>query len=462
MKILYIAAEISPYASVGGLGEVGSSFPKALKDTGKVEVRCVLPLYKGIKRKLKYLKDYPVSIHQGYETCILKTDQEKRDIPVYFIQNDRFFYRDQIYGYEDDALRFYFLCKAVVETLKQISFKPDIIHTNDWHTGILPLLLKKEFPNIKSVYTIHNITYQGFLPAAYLSGILTKEEEVQLDYPEWINFMKAGILHADLLTTVSPGYREEILQPDWSCGMSELLLHRKDKLLGILNGIDTKDYDPSDDGILDYPYNISSIDQKKKNRSLLRSNYGLADTEVPLIAMITRLDYSKGIELLIKAINSLDLDKFQLLILGTGSTYYQGLLASIAASYPNIALECNYKPALAKKIYAAADIYLMPSLTEPCGLGQLYAMRYGVVPIVNPVGGLKDTVTDEVDNPKKSSGFYMESWNAKALAKAIERAISTYHTPDWSDYIRNCMAYDFSWSRSATCYLECYKGLKYV
>lgn len=459
IKILYVAAEIVPYASAGGLGEVAKSFPKELTDTGKFEVYRVMPLYQSIKEKLKYVADFSVAMDQGYETCVVKKDLENDEIPTYFIQNDRYFCRDNIYAYEDDGFRFFFFCKAVVGMLKEISFQPDIVHMNDWHTGFLALILKKEFPKIKTVYTIHNISYHGFIPSSYLSGLLTEEEQDRLGYPEWLNFMKAGIIYSDLVTTVSPSYANEVIQPAYSCGMDLLLEDKWVKPVGILNGIDLENYNPAKVGELEYPYDSCNPELKKKNRTLLREQYGLPDDDKPLLAMVTRLDYAKGLDILLKAISFLDLSTFQLIILGSGNLYYQGMLASIMTAYAdNVIVEFNYSPALAKKIYAAADIYLMPSLYEPCGLGQLYAMRYGTVPVVNPVGGLRDTVIDN-DRPEASTGFYMEAWSGEALCRAMKRAIEAYHSPSWNYYIKNAMKYDSSWKQSIMEYQKYYEKL---
>ncbi len=460
IRILYVSAEISPYASAGGLGEVGRSLPKALFETGEIEVRRVMPCYKQINHKLKYLTDYPVEMDMGYETCIVRTDPEEKEITTYFIGNDRYFYRDNIYAYEDDGFRFFFFCKAVIEMLKRLSYQPHIIHTNDWHTGFLPLLIKKEFPKIKTVYTIHNISYHGFIPDSYLNKVLDEPEKAELGYPDWLNFMKAGIVHADLVTTVSPGYRNEILSQENGFGMHQLLKKRRRTFIGILNGIDTKHYNPKQEGVLPYPFDSKSLELKRQNKTLLRKEYGLADSQIPLLAMVTRLEYAKGIDVLIKAISFLDLSKFQLIILGSGNKYYQGILDSIAKGYKGrIAFDFNYNENLAKMIYAAADIYLMPSRFEPCGLGQLYAMRYGAVPVVNPVGGLKDTVTDEEKHPKNNSGFYMEEWTGEALVKAIKRAILVYHSPEWSDLIKNGMKYNSGWKKSMTKYRKHYLEL---
>ncbi len=460
IKILYVSAEISPYASAGGLGEVGKSFPQALQKSKKIEIRRVMPCYKQINAKLKYIADYPVAMGAGYETCVLKTDPENTDIITYFIGNDRYFYRDNIYAYEDDNYRFYFFCRAVVEMLRNIRFKPDLVHTNDWHTGFLPLLLKKEFPSIKSVYTIHNISYHGFLPPAYVADMVSKEEQMLLGYPEWLNFMKAGILYADLITTVSPGYKKEVMKSGQGFGMSALLNKRAASFTGILNGIDTDCYDPSKDKVLSYSYDITCLERKKKNRSLLRSELGLTDTDIPLIAMVTRLVYEKGIELLLKAISITDLDSFQLIIMGSGNPYYEGIFEEVQAAYPkSIVYEKNYSSDMAKRIYASADIYLMPSLYEPCGLGQLYALRYGAVPVVNPVGGLKDTVKCSDKYPSRRSGFYMEAWTGEALAKAMMQAVKAYYSPEWEGIIRNGMQFNASWSNSVSKYRKRYEEI---
>lgn len=460
LKLLYISSEITPYAATGGLGEVAKGFPEALLMTEGIEICRVMPLYKSVEGALTYVTDFPVAMGEGYETCVVKKDTGRKDIITYFIENDRYFYRDRIYGYEDDGYRYFFFCKAVTELLNRISYHPDIIHTNDWHTGFLPLFLKKEFPKIKSVFTIHNICYQGYIPADYLSDVISLKEKYILGWPEWLNFMKAGILYSDLLTTVSRGYAEEICQPAFSYGMTPYLMKRRKDFVGIPNGIDTSLYDPSLKGELEYPYDSDHPELKQQNKEALCREYSLSKPEKPLVAMITRLDYAKGIDTVIQAISYFDFRKFNLVILGTGSSEYQELLTSFTEGYKgSVALDYQYSPKQARQIYAAADIYLMPSLFEPCGLGQLYAMRYGAIPIVNPVGGLKDTVTDDEANPEKHTGFYMEEWSGEALNKALNRAIAAYDSPVWKQYRKNCMEYDSSWKRSIDEYLKYYQAL---
>ncbi len=460
IKLLYLSAEISPYANTGGLGEVGRSFPAALSQEENYEVRRVMPLHKSIDRAMKYVTDFPVVMDQEHDTCVVKADHRDKKLLTYFIENDRYFYRDNLYGYEDDGHRYFFFCKAVVELLKHLPYRPDIVHTNDWHCGFLPLLLKKEFPEIKTVYTIHNITYHGFIPSSFLSGLLTMKEQYLLGWPEWLNFMKAGIIYADLLTTVSPGYCEEIRQEEYGCGMTPLIEQRANGIVGILNGVDTEQYDPRAEGELEYPYDSKHPELKWKNRSWLREHYKLPEDDRPLVAMITRLDYSKGIDVLLKAISYFDFRRFQLIVLGSGNPYYQGLLANITAGYPqSMAVDFEYNSDIAKRIYAGADIYLMPSLFEPCGLGQLYAMRYGAVPVVNPVGGLKDTVFENPEHPKKTTGFYMKEWSGQALDDALNRALTAYQSPDWFTIVKNCMEYNSTWKKSVEEYQKYFEEL---
>lgn len=458
-RLLYVAAEISPYASAGGLGEVGRSFPKSLKEYEDYEVSRIMPCHKSVAAGMSYLMDYPVAMERGFDTCVVKTD-DSEGIRTYFIVSDRYFYRDNIYSYEDDGIRFYFFCRAVLELIRRLPEPPELVHANDWHTGLLPLMLRKEFPQIKTVYTVHNISYQGYIPASYLADRLTMREQYSLGWPEWLNFMKAGILYSDLLTTVSPGYSQELLQPELGCGMTPLIKQRGRPMIGILNGIDIQCYDPAIKGELEYPYDSSHSELKKKNRSWLRQCYGLPEDDRPLVAMITRLDYSKGIDVLLKAISFFDFSKFQLMILGTGNSYYQNILSGITSGYPeSIAADFQYSLDKAKKIYAGADIYLMPSLYEPCGLGQLYAMRYGAVPVVHPVGGLRDTVLDVEFHPDCPNGFYMKEWSGLALKEALNRALAVYSTPVWSRYVKNCMSFDSSWSRSTQEYRKYYDTL---
>jgi starch synthase len=462
LRVLYVTAEIAPYAQAGGLGEVGASLPKALADTGEVEVRRVMPLYKETKGRKRYLKDFPVPMGDGFETCILKTDPDYKDkgIFTWFIGNDRYYYRDSIYSQEDDGFRFFFFCKAVIEMLKNVSWQPDILHLNDWHTGFLPLLARHDLPGVKTVFTIHNVSYHGFIPASLVRGLVSDKELFQLGWPDWLNFMKAAIIYSDRVTTVSPTYSQEIQQAGGS-GMEPYLKLKQHGVLGILNGIDTTIYNPSRDGVQPYPYEGKKAQEnKRKNRTALRKEYGLPDKDIPLVSMISRLIPEKGIDLVAKALQKMDGDAFQLILMGSGNVYYEGLLAGLAKEYPeNLVLIPEYSLDLARKIYGASDIYLMPSRYEPCGIGQLYALRYGAVPVVHPVGGLRDTIVDAGQDPKSANGFYMTEWSSQGLINALEKAVHTYHTPQWAAYINNGMSVDSSWKNRVTDYIKLYREM---
>lgn len=455
LRVLYVTAECAPYAKAGGLGEVSAALPKALS-LNNVDIRRVLPLHRGTSCDLKYKCDFSVKMGDKFETCIVKTDATEKDVPAYFVANDYYFNRDDIYKFYDDGERFLFLCKAVVEMLKHIPFKPDIIHCNDWHTGFLPLLLKKEGFKGKTIYTIHNLKYQGCIGADYFEN-LTEDEMKELGYPGCLNFMSAGLLHSDYITTVSESYAKEMLSQGF--GMDDILSKRTSNIRGILNGIDDEKYDPSKEGDLKIPYSIENIDDKKKNKDLLQRELGLEVSNVPLIAAVTRLTEVKGIDIMLEGL--LNINKpFQFVLLGSGNMYYEKILEEIAGNYMGkIVVNFKYDEDLAKRIYAGSDMFLMPSLYEPCGLGQLYAMRYGSIPIVRHTGGLRDTVVDFNKNPKKGNGFTFEEYSADALVKTVEEAIEVYNTSKWQTIIKNAMTCDWSWKKSAEKYLTLYNEL---
>lgn len=458
IKVLYVSAESYPYAFVGGLGEVGASLPKALSGYDDVEIQRVIPGYKTIECKMQYIADFPVPMGSGFDSCILKTHLSESEVPTYFVCNDRYFYRDNVYGYEDDGLRFFFFCSAVLEMLKHIPFKPDLIHLNDWHTGFIPLLILHQALELKTVFTIHNIIYHGYIPKEYVEGMLTEKEAKALGSPEYLDFMKAGLLFSDRLTAVSPGYSKELVQPDLTGGLDVFIKARQDKVIGILNGIDMDLYNPEDDGVIGYPYSWHDINSKQKNKKALCRTLGLAD-DVPLVCMVSRLEWVKGLDLVVEAVELLADQPFSLVILGSGKPYYHGLLLEMTKRFPGkVSVNFEYSPKLAKMIYAASDYYVMPSSYEPCGVGQLYAMRYGAVPIVNPVGGLKDTVSDR-KNSKNNNGFHMKHLDAKSLADTMKRAFSLYGTQELDRIRLNGMKADWSWKKSAQQYIKLYKDV---
>lgn len=455
LKILFVSSECEPFARTGGLGDVSAALPKALFDENVSVIR-VMPLYRSVKSGLKYKTNFPVQMGDSYQSCIVKYDPSEKEVPTYFVSNDWYFNRDKMYGYYEDGERFLFFCKAVVEMLKHISFKPDIVHCNDWHTAFIPLLLKAEDSDIKTMYTIHSLKYSGVINADYLKEYNISTDSLEkLGYPGNLNFIKAGILYSDFITTVSMEYAKEITTAEYGEGMEDLILKRKDYLQGILNGIDTDTFNPANAMV---PYDMSNLEGKKENKKLLRKELGLDDEDVPLISAITRLDDQKGIDIILNAIRKIDIEGFQLVILGTGQKHYEDAFCEMASMYPGkMAAKILFDTELSKRVYAGSDIFIMPSKFEPGGLGQLYAMAYGTVPVVRSVGGLKDTVEDAGYDAKNANGFCFESYSVNAFIGALRRAIDSYNKPGWQKLMRNGMASDKSWGKSVKQYIELYK-----
>lgn len=462
IKILYAVSECRPYAGTGGLGEVAGTLPGML-DQNLCDIIRVMPLYRNIDKKLKYKWDFAVKIKDHYETCIIKYDPDSNQVPTYFVCNDRYFNRDSIYGYYDDGERYMFFCRAVLKLLEYIKIKPDIIHCNDWHTGIIPMLVKAYRPDIKTIYTIHNIKYQGAIGGDYIEEDEAKAEEIKdTGYPDMVNFMKSGILFSDMVTTPSPSYAQEILTPEYAYGMDGILRNKKDQIKGILNGIDTNSYDPEKTGDIYKQFNIQNIVPKKENKEMLKRELGLkteGTENTPLIVSVTRLDDQKGIDLIIQALEVVKKD-FQYVVLGSGNMYYERIFGYLSKAYPGkIAALNEYDELTAKKIYAAGDIYLMPSKYEPGGLSQLYAMRYGCVPVVRSTGGLKDTVADYLKNKQTANGFQFDKYLVSSLVDVLNIALDLYGTKIWTRLVRNAMQSDWSWKRSAAEYEEIYKSI---
>lgn len=447
LRVLYAAAECAPYSSAGGLGEVAGALPKALSELD-IDIRRIVPLHGETTRKLRYRTSYPVKMGERYQTCLIKYDPEEKEVPTYFVCSDYYFNRDRIYGHFDDGERFLFFCKSVVKFIQESSFKPDIIHINDWHTGMIPLLLKSKGLSSKTVYTIHNIIYDGRIGADYLVGEdLSAEQLSGMGYPGLLSFMKAGIIHSDAVTTVSRTFAREISK---EAGRS---------VAGILNGIDTEKYNPSKDTEIYANYSVRNPEAKKKNKSMLQAEFGLEHEDMPLISAVTRLDDQKGIGLLMEAMETFE-GVCQFIILGSGRKEYEGKLVELSRKFPGrIAAIIGYDLATAKKIYAGSDMFAMPSVYEPGGLGQLIAMRYGTVPVVRSTGGLKDTVTDFDAVRKKGNGFVFEEYSCRSLGRALERAIGCYNTADWGSIIASCMRYDSSWKKPGRKYEELYREI---
>ncbi len=475
MKLVFVTAEADPFAKTGGLGEVAGSLPAFLHKQG-IDVRIIMPKYSSIpkefQREFKHLSHFDVPVAWRKQYCGLE-ETVYQGIPYYFIDNEYYFTRPNVYGEYDDAERFAFFSRAALESLIHIpGFKPDIIHCHDWHTALIPLMLK-EFYNreplyypIKTLFTIHNLKYQGIFPKEVLCDIvgLGMEffKENGLEFHGAINFMKSALLYADQITTVSPTYAEEIQNPFYGENLDGLLRKRRDILTGILNGIDYEVYDPFNDPYLAMPFHDVSL-AKTENKKHLQKTIGLpVREECATLGMVSRIVDQKGFDLLAHVIEEiLELD-IQMVILGTGEKKYEERLQYFASKYPEkLTIRLEFSNERAHQIYAGADILLMPSRFEPCGIAQMIAMRYGTVPIVRETGGLKDTVIPYNDIMGTGNGFSFVNYNAHEFLFTVKRALSIYYENKlvWNNIRLRGLESDFSWSRSANAYIELYKSL---
>ena len=453
----------------GGLGDVAGSLPKALRKR-LVGCRVVMPLYGGIKQELRDQMQFithitvPVSWRRQY--CGI-FEAKIDGVIFYFIDNEYYFKRDGIYGHSDDAERFAFFSRAILEIIPHIDFKPDIIHTNDWQTALVPVYYSTMYANregyegIKNIFTIHNIQYQGVYGKEILSDVfgLGEQHEQLLDFGGTLNLMKGAIECADVVTTVSPTYAEEILDPWFSHGLDPILRERQCKLHGILNGIDTDIYNPETDKAIAKNFSAKDPTGKKEDKADLQREFSLpVRDDVPIIGMVSRLVSHKGLDL-VKAVldELLSTTDVQLVVLGTGDWEYENFFREIEARYPGkVGLRIAFIPDLARKIYAGCDMFLMPSKSEPCGLSQMLALRYGTLPIVRETGGLKDSITDSGDG--KGNGFTFKSYNAHDMLGAIRRSLGAYSDKKyWASLVERALECDNSWGRSAREYMRLYR-----
>ena len=468
MKVCFIAAEAAPFVKVGGLGDVIGSLPKALRQLG-VDARVVLPLYSSIDRErfgLKYKAYQFVDLGWRHSYCgIFETEVD--GVPCYFIDNEQYFNRDSIYGQIDDGERFAFFSKAALEILPALDFKPDVVNVNDWHTALsviyLDVLKSREaefYKDMKSVLSIHNIEFQGrFNP--YEMGNLFGLENKYFDaliYNGDLNLLKGAIQLADRVNTVSETYAREILDPYFSYGLDKILTVEQGKLRGILNGIDVDKFNPKTDPIIPVNYDLETFEDKVQNKLAFQKEMALeVNADIPLIGMVTRLTHQKGIDLILQASEEILKTGAQLVILGTGDAHYESALRSLEHyRHDRVRSILLFSNEMSAKIYAASDLFLMPSKTEPCGLSQLISMRYGTVPVVHRVGGLRDTVIPFTG--VEGNGFTFESFHAGDMMDAIYRAVTCfYQSPDeWKQIIKNNLQKDVSWEQSAKKYLDLY------
>ncbi len=468
MKVLYAASEALPFIASGGLGDVAGSLPHALRKR-LIGCRVVLPMYDTIKQELKdtmkFITHISVPVAWRRQYCGI-FEAKHNGVIYYLIDNQYYFKRDTIYGHYDDAERFAFFSRAVLEIIPYIDFKPDIIHCNDWQTALTPVYYSAMYANspgyenIKTIFTIHNIQYQGVYGKELLEDVLgiPADKASLLEYDGCINFMKGAIECADKVTTVSPSYADEILDPWYSHGLDSILNERRYKLSGILNGIDTVGYDPATDKCIKANFSADDVSGKKIDKEELQKEMGLpVKPGVPVIGMVTRLVSHKGLDLVKGILDELlATSEMQLVVLGSGDYEYESYFRWIAEKYPDkVGLRIGFVPELARKIYAGADMFLMPSKSEPCGLSQMVALRYGTVPIVRETGGLRDSITDCGDG--KGNGFTFKSYNAHDMLDAIRRALTLYYNGDWNELVLRALNCDFSWGRSANAYIRLYK-----
>jgi len=474
MKVLFVIAEAYPFAKSGGLGDVGGSLPAALLNS-KTDVRVVMPKYSAIPEELlgnlKVTTDITVDLAWRKLPCRIE-ETHYQGIHYYFIDNEYYFGREKLYGYEDDGERFAFFCKAVLESLTHLQYQPDILHCHDWHTALIPLYLKEKYGNhpfyfgMKTVFTIHNLKHQGLLPTVDFEDVLGlgghKTAWEKLAFNGGLNILKAGLLSSQVITTVSPTYAEEIQNPYYGEGLDEILRQRKPELYGILNGIDTQKYDPQSDPHLVVNYR-SSLCKKEENKMDLQQILGLpVRGELPLIAMVSRLVDQKGLDLLAHILEEMLSMDLQMVVLGTGEKKYEDMFNHFAYKYPyKIAARLNFDDKLAHKIYGGSDILVMPSQFEPCGLSQMIAMRYGTIPVVRETGGLKDTVTPYNEFTGEGNGFSFHNYNAHELLFTVQRAIRLFFEDKvaWKGLAENARKSDFSWKNSANQYVELYQGM---
>lgn len=473
MNILFLTSEAMPLAKTGGLADVMGSLPKELLKLG-VDARVIMPLYKSIKDKhihaLKLIKDFSIALSWREQYCALFKG-EFEGITFYFIDNDQYFGRDEFYGYFDDGERFAYFPKAVLDALPHIEdFKPDILHCSEWQTALAPVYLHTLyqddpfFKGMKTAFTIHNVEYQGKYDPWIGGDILGLEawDYQYLEYRGALNFMKGAIVTADRVTTVSPSYAQELTYPYYAEGLDPIISEHAGKLVGIRNGIDQDLYNPGKDPLIEKNYTSRSPQRKKDNKRKLQAELGLTeDADVPMIALIGRLVSHKGVDLVQFVLDELMHEDIQFVILGKGDTDYEHHFVQKMKRYQGrFHTHIGFSPDLANKLYASADMFLMPSKSEPCGLTQMIALRYGTIPIVRETGGLKDSIQPFDPDTAEGNGFTFNSYNAHDMLGAVRRALAVYQDGTlWRAIVRNAFASDFGWEKSAVEYINLYKSM---
>ena len=467
-KILFVGSEVLPFAATGGLGEVLGSLPKALAARGNYDVRVMMPYYSDIgeqyRNSAKYLCNYNVGLSWRNLYCGL-FELKQDNVTYYFIDNEYYFHRDGLYGFYDDGERYAFFCKAVMDSFYFIDFMPDIIHANDWQTALIPIYNNSKYHyDIKLVFTIHNIEYQGQYDLKILPTVfdLPPEAGAYVEYEGCINLVKGAIETSDCVTTVSESYAKELEDAAFAHGLQDMIRKNNWKTRGILNGIDAEGYDPATDTAIAHNFTSTDFSGKVQDKLELQRLAGLReDAGVPVIAIISRLVAHKGLDLITKAMENIVRNcEVQLVVLGKGDRKYEDYFIWLQNQYNGkVSAMITYNKDLSRKVYAGADMFLMPSKAEPCGLSQMIACRYGTVPIVRETGGLRDSIVD--CSYGEGNGFTFADYNPDDMANAIYRAIDLYYNnPEGWDKLRKYIStIDFSWAKSADKYDEMYSWL---
>ncbi len=469
LKILFVAAECAPFFKVGGLADVIGSLPQALHALGH-DVRVIMPRYRSIEASAFQLKrnDRFIDVPAGNQIRTTEVvESTHTGVPTYFVWDERFFGRETVYGQPDETMAFVFFSRAVIEFLRVLDWMPDVVHAHDWHSGATVMYLamrgqrETALKSIATVFTIHNLLYQGASGDALFryAGFSQIPRHIIGEQPGQANWLARGIAHADVVNTVSPNYAREILTPEFGEGLQSLLRARRGRLSGILNGIDQTEWNPQTDQWLAANYDAHSLPRRAANKRAVQAQLGLKlKPRTLLLGMVSRLYDQKGLDILLGAAERLLQREVQLAVLGSGDEKYHAAFKALRERYPGrVGVEHEFNEPLARKIYGGCDVFLMPSHFEPCGLGQLIAMRYGAVPLVRATGGLADTVIDAGRSPRRGTGFVFTRYTAAALLKTVERALAAYADAErWQAIQRNALAADFSWQTSARQYAALY------
>ncbi|MCX7784714.1 MAG: glycogen synthase GlgA [candidate division WOR-3 bacterium] len=482
MIISFVASEVAPFSKTGGLADVIGALPKVLcQIQNNLQIIVFSPYYQMVRNYEMQKIGQVLSVNLGNENkqihLYTKSDADKEannQLKFIFIGCDDFFDRPFLYGdekgdYPDNAQRFILFSKSVLVALHSLQIKPDIVHCHDWQSSLIPLLLKRtvhaqQFPSTKSVFTIHNLGYQGIFSAEVFTLLDVPDDVFSpqgIEYYGKVNFLKAGIVYSDFITTVSPTYGEEIQKPEKGFGLDGVLRERRDKLLGILNGIDYEVWDPRSDKMINPNFDITNLTRKTEIKQKLYTELNLKNPSAPLAGVITRLAQQKGIDLIISTIEPMINLGVNIIILGKGDKQYEKNLLELKTKFPDhLSVILAFDEQLAHRIYAGSDFFLIPSQYEPCGLTQMIALRYGAIPIAFKTGGLKDTIRDISENPENGNGFLFSEYNIKAFLDKINQALTLFRNKrKWYKIVRQGMQEDFSWTKSAKEYLNLYQKL---